>query len=192
MQQAGIVFFQNNVFLNCSFASNSNADGCEFQLRLVNRTDMFFLPQTEPVVSQCNQTMNEADAYVQLVAVDREADGTSSMRAPIVLQPVVIEDAEAYTSLTGCGIPEPESALSGGAVAGIVIAVLLVGAVVLGVVVAVVVYRIRTGHWFILREKDDEKIIVDFEKSLLMGEEKPKKKKVLSFTCLHWKQQYWN
>ena len=185
VQQAGIIFFENNIFLNCTFASNSDARGCEFQLELVNRTDTFFLsqPQSESGASQCNQTMNQADAYVRLVAVDREADGTSSMALPIMLEPLVIENADKYMSLTGCSIPEPRSPLSGGAIAGIVIAVLVVGAVVLGVVVVVVVYRIRTGHWFKLKEKDDEKLTVDFEKSLLMGEPKPRKKSKVQLHC---------
>lgn len=142
---------------------------------LVNRTETFFIPKSTSPPTQCNQTMNQADAFVSLIAVDRNADGSLSSQAPIVVQPTVIDDVDTYTSMTGCSIPEPSSPLSGGAIAGIVIAVLIVGAVVLGVVAIVVVYRIRTGHWFELRERDDERLTVHFEKELLMGETKKRK-----------------
>ncbi len=167
--------------MSCTFASNSDASGCEFQLLLANGTETFFLSRSESRVTQCNQTMNQADAYIRLIAVDREADQTLGSQSPINLAPPqIIEDADTYMAMTGCSIPEPRSLLSGGAIAGIVIAVLLAGVVVLGVASLVVGYLIKTGHWFKLREKDDDKLIVDFEKTLLMGESKSKKKSKVS------------
>ena len=64
-----------------------------------------------------------------------------------------------------------------GAIAAIVIAIFIFGVVVVCVVLVVVVYRIKTGEWFKLREKDDDKLTVLFEKELLMGNLRTKTKK---------------
>ena len=59
-----------------------------------------------------------------------------------------------------------------GAIAGIVLAIIAVViiAIAVAIIVAVVVYKLRTGKWFKLRHKDDDKLTVDFDKGLLMEE----------------------
>lgn len=150
--------------------------GCVIQLQLANSSESFTVLRSGPTGSECIQAQNQRDAYVNLTASDFEANGDVGTQPFLIVQPTVLENAGTYSRMTGCVIPEPESALSAGAIAGIVIAVLIVGAVVVLVVVLLLVYRVRTGHWFKLREKDDEKLTVHFEKELLMGEVKPKKK----------------
>lgn len=116
-QAASITFFENNVFLTCDFASNSNALGCEFQLNVVNGTEEFFLSRTNSSVSQCNQTMNQRDAYISLVVRDVEADDSRGTVEIIPTEPDdMVMDAGTYTAQTGCTIPGPESALSAGMV----------------------------------------------------------------------------
>ena len=66
--------------------------------------------------------------------------------------------------------------LLSGAIAGIVIAVLVVGAAVVTVVVLLLVYRVKTGHWFRL-ESGDEHMTANFEKTLLVDDSKLKAKK---------------
>ena len=48
-------------------------------------------------------------------------------------------------------------------------------AVAVAIIVAIVLYKLRTGKWFKLKHKDDDKLTVDFDKGLLMeeGAEKP-------------------
>ena len=69
-----------------------------------------------------------------------------------------------------------------GAIAGIVLAILafVVIAIAIALTVGVVVYKIKTGEWFKLKHKDDEKITVDFEKGLLMDEEQQKQNNMSS------------
>ena len=57
-----------------------------------------------------------------------------------------------------------------GAIAGIVLAIIafVVIAVAIAIIVAILVYKLRTGKWFKLRHKDEEKLTVDFEKEWLM------------------------
>ncbi len=113
-QIANITLFENNIFMNCVFATNSNALGCVFQLNVTNGTESFFLPRSSSMTSQCNQTMNQPDAYeFPLFANDREADGGIGTSA-IMVEHVILEDAQSYTSNTGCTIPPPESRLSAG------------------------------------------------------------------------------
>lgn len=180
VQTATILHFENNIFVTCTFASNSDASGCSVQLMLVSGTEFFSLtrPGSSVSVSSCSQTRNQLSAYINRTARDIEADGSMGTGV-ILLQPsdiIEIDDVNSYTGQTGCSVPVPGTTLGAGAIAGIVIAVLIIGVVVLGVIVIVVVYRIRTGQWFKLREKDDEGITVHFEKELLMGDMKPKKK----------------
>lgn len=65
-----------------------------------------------------------------------------------------------------------------GAIAGIVLAIIaaVVIAIAIAIVVAIVVYKLRTGKWFKLKLKDDEKLTVDFEKAWLMDEPEPLKR----------------
>ena len=60
-----------------------------------------------------------------------------------------------------------------GAIAGIVLAIIacVIIAVAIAIVVAILVYKLRTGKWFKLRHKDEDKLTVDFEKSWLMDDE---------------------
>lgn len=150
--------------------------GCVILLQLSIGADDFFVPRSGANTTQCIQTLNQRDAYVNLTASDWEANEETGTVPFIITQPSVVEDAQTYTEMTGCDIPEPSAVLNAGAIAGIVIAVLLAGAVVLVVVILLLVYRVRTGQWFKLREKDEEKLTVHFEKELLMGNVKPKKK----------------
>lgn len=80
--------------------------------------DIFFLSRTDSRVSQCNLSTSHVDAYSSLIAVSREADGTSVLASPIALQPLVFSEASAYTSLTGCSVQEPTSPSSEGPTTG--------------------------------------------------------------------------
>lgn len=96
--------------MNCTFASNSEVIGCEFRLTQehLGTSLAFFLPRTSASSvssSQCNLTMATANSYIDLFALSRDADGSlDRWEVPIILQPVIIEDAGVYTSLTGCAV----------------------------------------------------------------------------------------
>ena len=53
-------------------------------------------------------------------------------------------------------------------------------AIAIALTVGIVVYKIKTGKWFKLKHKDDEKITVDFEKGLLMEDEQEKQNNMSS------------
>lgn len=174
VQTASIVFFENNIFVTCGFAPGSNATGCVVQLELANdEMDVLLVPRSGISTTQCLQTPNQRDAYVNLTIIDMEDSDTVPF---VVTQPTLLDDANSYTEMTGCTIPEPEEPLGAGAIVGIVFAALIVASVVVVVAVLLLVYRVQTGHWFKLREKDEEKLTVHFEKQLLVGDVKTKKK----------------
>lgn len=168
--------------MTCTFASDSIASGCAIQLVLVNTTELFVVFQSGTNVSQCNQTMNQRNAYNSISAGDFEDNGDLGTEL-VLLEPLVLTDADSYTSWTGCDIPQPvpgptlSTGAIAGIVAGVVLSLLIVGAVVLGLVVVVLVYRVRTGHWFKFKEMDDDqKLTVHFEKELLIGNIKRRSK----------------
>ena len=181
VQTASIVFFETNIYMSCTFASNSNARGCLFQLQLFdqNEVEVFSLPRSSSAVSQCAQVMNQPAAYETIMVSEEEASG--NITTVVVLEPTVLENNETFVSLTGCTLPEPPtslsppSSLSAGAIAGIVIAALIIGAAILSVVIVLLVYRVKTGHWFKLRDEEDE-VTMDIEKELFMREGKLKRK----------------
>ena len=102
VQQASITFFQNNIFMMCTFANTITALGCIFNLTLTNSTEMFYLPRDEmAMVSQCNISSSQRMAYTSIEVMDWESDGNpGTLRIPIM--PVVVSDDANYTQLTGC------------------------------------------------------------------------------------------
>ena len=104
VQSAHIVFFENNIYISCTFASDSNAEGCMFQLTLSNGAETFDLPRSSSNVSRCTQTRNQPDAFIELTVSDRERDGMIGMQS--IVPSILILNRTSYTTLTGCSIPE--------------------------------------------------------------------------------------
>ena len=105
VQTARVVFFENNVFLTCSFAGGSVAQGCRFTFQ-VNRNatdnELFLVLRLESG-QQCNNSVNEHNGYVNISAVDVEEDGTLGRQSLVVVAVVVESEAE-YEEMTGCRV----------------------------------------------------------------------------------------
>lgn len=116
VQVARVVFFENNVFLTCSFAGGSEAQGCRFtfQVNQNSSEDEEFLVLRSEGGQQCNTSLNQRTAYVDLLVVDVERNGdlgqlSISLAADAVL---VAESEEAYREMTGCRVEQGECGLN--------------------------------------------------------------------------------
>ena len=108
VQNVKVYFFENNVFVECSFAANSLSRGCLVRLVLDgNETmaDELVLsrdPSSVSTLSQCNTTANQRSAYDVLFGLDLESNGTEgSVPIPVIeMEPIM--SAREFTELTGC------------------------------------------------------------------------------------------
>lgn len=115
LQSAEVVFFENNIFLRCFFANNSQALGCVIRLSISSTNDTesddTFELRRQPginndiVISNCNSTTNRRVAYSEIVGVDLEGDG---MVGDVSLQVAVIEveNESNFTQLTNCTLAQ--------------------------------------------------------------------------------------
>ena len=110
VQRASIVFFQNNIFMNCSFANSVAGRGCIFNLSLVNTSELFYLPRdgVMAVTSQCNTTSSQSMAYTSFAVLDWESDGSPGQLPILVPRPLDIAEETNYTQLTGCIVPSKQ------------------------------------------------------------------------------------
>ena len=112
VQTAHIMFFENNIFLTCSFAVGSTATGCIFLFQVnqngtVVEIEEFMVLCSGPGGSQCSIITNQRNGYMNLSVLDLEQDGTQGQ---IVLTSgeIMLETEDEYTQLTGCSIPRGE------------------------------------------------------------------------------------
>ena len=107
IQQISLTFFENNIFMTCTFADTVTSQGCIFNFTLANGTELFYLSRdpASAVVSQCNVSSSQRMAYTSFEVMDWESDGSlGSLRIPIPIPPgpVVVEQEANYTQLTDC------------------------------------------------------------------------------------------
>jgi hypothetical protein len=103
VQTAQAVFFENNVFLTCSFADGSVPDGCVFKFRVnQNGTGDEEIQVLRSMGSQqCNVTANQLNGYMGIFAFDM-----GSGVVPIQVDTLMISTEAEFTNITGCIIPE--------------------------------------------------------------------------------------
>ena len=108
VQNVKVYFFENNVFVECSFAANSLSRGCLVRLVLDgNETmaDELVLSRDSSsvsILSQCNTTANQRSAYDVIFGLDLESNGApGSVPIPVVeMEPIM--SAREFTEMTGC------------------------------------------------------------------------------------------
>lgn len=104
-----MVFFENRLFLRCSFAGNSQARGCIVRLTLssTNETESFEVSRESG--SMCTNANNQREAYSSVVVLDREGDGMEGNVSLNITRYVVnATSLEEYIELTGCRDGERE------------------------------------------------------------------------------------
>ena len=75
VQRAEVVFYENDLYLHCTFADNSKATGCVFELVLKNsnRTERFNVTrQSGKLYTTAN---NQREFYSSVLVVDWEENG---------------------------------------------------------------------------------------------------------------------
>ena len=101
VQTVEAVFFENRLFLRCSFAGNSQARGCIVRLTLssTNETESFEVSRESG--SLCTTANNQRDAYSTMVVLDLEANGMEG-NVSLNFNSTLLTSQEEYTQLTGC------------------------------------------------------------------------------------------
>ena len=103
VQSARLTFFENNIYLSCSFASSSPAQGCVFIFTASsNITERFNVSQSES--RTCAQLQNMENVYTSIVALDWESDGSYGSR-PISINVNETASAEEFMQVTSCSLP---------------------------------------------------------------------------------------
>ena len=101
VQTVEAVFFENQLFLRCSFAGNSQARGCIVRLTLssTNETESFEVSRESGFL--CTTANNQRDAYSTMVVLDFEANGMEG-NVSLNINSSVLTSQEEYTQVTGC------------------------------------------------------------------------------------------
>ena len=106
VQTVQAVFFQNRLFLQCSFAANSQARGCIFTLVLIgsnNETERFEVRRRGNAGSLCTTANNQREVYSSVLTMDWEENGEEGSVTLNVTNVVRnVSTLADYTSLTGC------------------------------------------------------------------------------------------
>ena len=96
VQTARAIFFENNVFLTCSFAGGSIVEGCIFMFQVNQNgtgTEEFVVVGSQ----QCNVTANQLNGYMDISAFD-----LGSNLVPIMVDTILLTSEMDFTSTTGC------------------------------------------------------------------------------------------
>ena len=101
VQTVEAVFFENRLFLRCSFAGNSQARGCIVRLTLssTNETESFEVSRESG--SLCTTANNQRDAYSTMVVLDLEANGMEG-NVSLNFNSTLLTSQEEYIHVTGC------------------------------------------------------------------------------------------
>lgn len=108
VQRGRAVFFENNVFLTCSFAGGSEALGCVFVFQVNQNgtgTEEFVVLQSMSS-RQCNVTGNQMNGYTDLFVFDLMSGGIGQVALAVDATPVSSEAD--FTAMTGCTVPQGE------------------------------------------------------------------------------------
>ena len=106
VQRAEVIFFENRLFLRCSFAANSQARGCAIILTLTGLTETERFTISRGSSSLCTEANNHREAYSSVEALDIEANGSDGVVRLNVTSTVVVLPTEGeYEAMTGCRQP---------------------------------------------------------------------------------------
>ena len=107
VQRVEAVFFENRLFLRCSFAGGSQARGCAVILTLsgTNETERFEVSTVSGGSnSLCTMANNQKDAYRSVEALDIEMNGMDGVLR-LEVTPTVLTTEDEYIAMTGCKQP---------------------------------------------------------------------------------------
>ena len=99
------MYYENNIYLQCSFAINGKAQGCSFRFLLngSNETEEYVIIREAEGMSgqQCNKTKNQLKVYSKIEVSDYgDLDGRGNISLTVV--PRKISTIEEYEQQTGC------------------------------------------------------------------------------------------
>lgn len=101
VQRVEAIFYENRLYLRCSFATNSVASGCliKFLLKDSNETEDFEINREKGY--SCNTTKNQFGAYSGFVVLDIEASGSKG-NTSLPVFPMNVSTLDEYEQETGC------------------------------------------------------------------------------------------
>ena len=102
IQEVIAVFYKNRLFLHCTFAGDSKAQGCALKLTLSggSDTEQFNISRKDGDM-RCFDINNRLEAYEERIVFDIEADGSES-NISLAVVPINVSNADEFTRMTGC------------------------------------------------------------------------------------------
>lgn len=107
VQSGRAVFFENNVFLTCSFADGSVAVGCVFVFQVNQNgtgTEEFVLLRS---MQQCNVTGNQQNGYTDISVFDLRSGGIGQVAVEV--DAMTLPSEAEFTDMTGCIVPQGDT-----------------------------------------------------------------------------------
>ena len=105
VQEVKIVFYNNRLFLNCTYRDDSKALGCALKLTVSgsNETEEFniFRKDEDMIHMKCFDTDNQLEAYGNITVFDIEEDGLES-NTSLTVVPMEVLTTAAFTRMTKC------------------------------------------------------------------------------------------
>jgi hypothetical protein len=98
------MFYENQLFLQCTFADDSRAQGCAVNLTLFggNGTEMYRILRTEDEDKKCFNINNQLRAYGDIRIFDIEEDGTNGNIGLTIDEPVNVSMAKTFKQMPEC------------------------------------------------------------------------------------------
>ena len=111
VQVAEAIFFENNLYLRCTFAVNSAAQGCLIRLSISgsNDTDDFIVSREAEY--SCNRTNNRLEAYSDVTVSDLEENGMMG-NVSLMVVPMEVDTLDDFIVQTRCTAPEVGTCLN--------------------------------------------------------------------------------
>jgi hypothetical protein len=95
------VFYKNQLFLQCTFADDSKAQGCALNLTLFGgngtETHKIFRKDGDTTHTGCFNINNQLGAYRDIIVLDIEEDGTNGNIGLTIDDPVNVSMKENFT-----------------------------------------------------------------------------------------------
>ena len=102
---AEAIFFENNVYLRCTFAVNSAAKGCLIRLSVSSRNDTDDFMVFREAGYLCNETNNRLEAYSDVTVSDLEENGMVG-NISLMVVPMEVATLVEFMEQTRCTPPE--------------------------------------------------------------------------------------
>lgn len=111
VQVVEAIFFENNLYLRCTFAVNSAAQGCLIRLSVSGSNDTDDFRVFREAGYSCNQTNNRLEAYSDVTVSDLEENWMVG-NVSLMVVPMEVFTSNDFMEQTKCTPPEVGTCLN--------------------------------------------------------------------------------